>query len=496
MSSANIRAWPHAFWRTSARTASRIRATCTPRWASGASATAGAAIPPRRRGCSKRCSSAAGCASRAARPASASTLWRKRVRVRALRPRGRPTSWRCCCASTRRCPKGACASSRAWSAAFRFRRMSQRRLSRACSPDARFVASRPEGRASSCLRTKRWIPESEDRVALLAPFDPVVWDRLRFECFWGWDYRFEAYTPPAKRRFGYYALPLLWRDDVIGWANAASVDGTLRVSVGFAKARPRGAAFRRALEAEAAALASAVGAARLRDCRGMNMSVPVLFLIPTLIWGSTWLAITFQLGSVAPGGVGVLSLRARRCRPGGVVCADRPSAALFVAQPRVAGRPGRADDGVQLHLDLPRRAARHVGSRRRAVLDAGVHEPGRDAAGVRHAAARADLRRRDVRRDRRGAAVPAGIAPGAAGRRRCSRHRADAGGDRVVRRRQPDRHPQSSRGIPDAARHGVGAGLWLVACRPWWRASRARRGRSTRACPTCCRWLTWRCSAA
>jgi uncharacterized protein len=103
--------------------------------------------------------------------------------------------------------------------------------------------------------------EIEDRVALLAPFDPVVWDRLRFACFWGWDYRFEAYTPPARRRFGYYALPLLWRDDVIGWANAASVDGTLRVSVGFAKVRPRGAAFRRALEAEAAALAGAVGAA-------------------------------------------------------------------------------------------------------------------------------------------------------------------------------------------------------------------------------------------
>ena len=102
--------------------------------------------------------------------------------------------------------------------------------------------------------------ECEDRVALLAPFDPVVWDRLRFECFWGWDYRFEAYTPPAKRRFGYYALPLLWRNDVIGWANAASVDGTLRVNIGFAKARPRGAAFRHALEAEVAALATAVGA--------------------------------------------------------------------------------------------------------------------------------------------------------------------------------------------------------------------------------------------
>ena len=102
--------------------------------------------------------------------------------------------------------------------------------------------------------------ECEDRVALLAPFDPVVWDRGRFECFWGWDYRFEAYTPPAKRRFGYYALPLLWRDDVIGWANAAAVAGTLEVSVGYAKARPRGVAFRRALEAEVAALATAVGA--------------------------------------------------------------------------------------------------------------------------------------------------------------------------------------------------------------------------------------------
>ena len=102
--------------------------------------------------------------------------------------------------------------------------------------------------------------ECEDRVALLAPFDPVVWDRGRFECFWGWDYRFEAYTPPAKLRFGYYALPLLWRDDVIGWANAAAVAGTLEVSVGYAKARPRGVAFRRALEAEVAALATAVGA--------------------------------------------------------------------------------------------------------------------------------------------------------------------------------------------------------------------------------------------
>ena len=60
-----------------------------------------------------------------------------------------------------------------------------------------------------------------DGVRLLAPFDPVVWDRRRFELLWGWAYRFEAYTPAPKRKHGYYALPLLWRNRVIGWANVA-----------------------------------------------------------------------------------------------------------------------------------------------------------------------------------------------------------------------------------------------------------------------------------
>jgi uncharacterized protein YcaQ len=117
------------------------------------------------------------------------------------------------------------------------------------------------GRVFVLPADERVLVEADDRVRLLAPFDPVVWDRHRFELFWGWEYRLEAYTPPARRRFGHYALPLLWRDDVIGWANAAKVDGTLKVTAGFAKARPRGKAFRRALEAEVAALADVVGAA-------------------------------------------------------------------------------------------------------------------------------------------------------------------------------------------------------------------------------------------
>ena len=98
-------------------------------------------------------------------------------------------------------------------------------------------------------RLKRAAPA--ERVRLLAPFDPVVWDRRRFELFWGWAYRFEAYTPAARRVRGHYALPLLWRDAVIGWANLAVQDGRLAHQIGYVSGRaPRDAAFKRELVAE------------------------------------------------------------------------------------------------------------------------------------------------------------------------------------------------------------------------------------------------------
>jgi uncharacterized protein YcaQ len=97
--------------------------------------------------------------------------------------------------------------------------------------------------------------EPDDRVRLLAPFDPVVWDRRRFELLWGWAYRFEAYTPVPKRKLGYYALPLLWRDRVIGWGNLPLSDGALRTEFGYVAGRPpRDRAFRIGLEDELAAI--------------------------------------------------------------------------------------------------------------------------------------------------------------------------------------------------------------------------------------------------
>ena len=88
-------------------------------------------------------------------------------------------------------------------------------------------------------------------MRLLTPFDPVVWDRQRFELFWGWQYRFEAYTPAAKRKLGYYALPLLWGEQVIGWGNLTYAAGSLESSFGYLAGRaPREAAYRKGLEAE------------------------------------------------------------------------------------------------------------------------------------------------------------------------------------------------------------------------------------------------------
>ena len=60
------------------------------------------------------------------------------------------------------------------------------------------------------------IPRRMDTAALLSPFDPVVWDRGRAERIFGFHYRIEIYTPPAKRVFGYYTLPVLIDDTLVG----------------------------------------------------------------------------------------------------------------------------------------------------------------------------------------------------------------------------------------------------------------------------------------
>jgi uncharacterized protein YcaQ len=88
----------------------------------------------------------------------------------------------------------------------------------------------------------------DDRLRFLTPFDPVAWDRRRFQLFWGWEYKLEAYVPAHQRRMGHYAMPMLWREHMPGWANLKVVDGRLQHELGFAGPRPRSRAFQLALD--------------------------------------------------------------------------------------------------------------------------------------------------------------------------------------------------------------------------------------------------------
>jgi hypothetical protein len=108
----------------------------------------------------------------------------------------------------------------------------------------------------------RWAPGGEDPgVAFLAPLDPLVWDREVLRTLFGFDYLWEVYVPAVKRRWGYYVLPILFGDRLVGRIEPRIErrDDALRIAGiwwedGFDPLRERGfvEAFAAAIEAHRA----------------------------------------------------------------------------------------------------------------------------------------------------------------------------------------------------------------------------------------------------
>ncbi len=76
------------------------------------------------------------------------------------------------------------------------------------------------------------LADTAARLEFLAPLDPMLWDRKLIEALWNYQYSWEIYTPAAKRKYGYYVLPVLYGDRFIGRIEpkADRKAGTLTVS--------------------------------------------------------------------------------------------------------------------------------------------------------------------------------------------------------------------------------------------------------------------------
>jgi uncharacterized protein len=115
--------------------------------------------------------------------------------------------------------------------------------------------------APAYLRAGRTVPRLDRGTALLCPFDPLIFFRPRVERLFGFHYRIEIYTPPSKRRYGYYVWPLLLDGHLVARVDlkADRASNTLRVVGAFGEFGAPRARVVAALAGELASMASWLG---------------------------------------------------------------------------------------------------------------------------------------------------------------------------------------------------------------------------------------------
>lgn len=103
---------------------------------------------------------------------------------------------------------------------------------------------------------------TRDHATVLSPFDSLVWDRARTSRVFGFDYRIEVYTPEPDRRYGYFVMPLLLGDELVGRLDLKAdrrAGGALRVPAAHLEPGADGAVVAQAAAAELRALSGWLG---------------------------------------------------------------------------------------------------------------------------------------------------------------------------------------------------------------------------------------------
>ena len=106
--------------------------------------------------------------------------------------------------------------------------------------------------------------DEKPRLEFLAPLDPMLWDRRLISAVWDYEYSWEIYTPAAKRKYGYYVLPMLYGTELIGRIEAAADRKRSQLTVKNIWYEP---SVRKTKKLSHAVDASVQRLARFNDCR-------------------------------------------------------------------------------------------------------------------------------------------------------------------------------------------------------------------------------------